>query len=74
MTDKNQQIAEQIIELQSKVAYLEFNNEQLEQQLIIMLKKQKMFEDGLQVLHKQLEQTDGGKGGGQHLEPPPPHY
>ena len=77
MTENEKNLLERIVELETKVVHMEYNNEQLETTLIEMQQKQKLMEDGLRLLHNQLQQVSDQKSGaqsGQHIEPPPPHY
>jgi len=77
MTENEKNFLERIVELETKVVHLEYTNEQLETTLIEMQQKQKLMEDGLRLLHNQLQQVSDQKSAtqsGQHIEPPPPHY
>lgn len=66
---------EQIIELETKVAYLEDTVEQLSDELAAMQKQNALNTDALKYLHRQLESMSNDKGGAtMQNEPPPPHY
>lgn len=71
MTDSQQQI----IELETKVAYLEDTVEKLSDELASLQQQNKLNTDALRYLHRQLENMSDGKGGATMTnEPPPPHY
>lgn len=77
MTENEKNLLERIVELETKIVHMEYTGEQLENTLIEMQQKQKLMEDGLRLLHNQLQQVSDQKAGaqsGQHIEPPPPHY
>jgi len=75
MTDKEQATQQQIVELETKVAYLEDIVEKLSDELATLQQQNKLTTDALRYLHNQLETMSDGKGGATMVnEPPPPHY
>lgn len=70
-------IADQIEQLETKVAYLEHHIEQLNDALVELQLDNKTSKDALKYLYQQIQSIGGSQGAqttGSFIEPPPPHY
>jgi uncharacterized coiled-coil protein SlyX len=77
MNDELLQLRQQIADLQEKMAYQEVGHAVLEKELVaqqVAINKQDRIIAELFERVKELRSETGGQGGGQQVEPPPPHY
>jgi uncharacterized coiled-coil protein SlyX len=77
MSDELLQVHQQIADLQEKMAYQEVGHAVLEKELVAQqaaINKQDRIIAELFDRVKELRSETGSQGGGQQVEPPPPHY
>lgn len=77
MNDELLQLRQQIADLQEKMAYQEVGHAVLGKELVaqqVAINKQDRIIAELFERVKELRSETGGQGGGQQVEPPPPHY